>query len=140
MPSKSNYKVKFSESQKAVTLKEINGFPGYKISSDGKVYSYMYKTYKWKYDYDKDPIEVKQQTNKQGYRTVMLRGKPLRINRVVCLHFNGEPEIKLEASHINGNKLDNRAENLCWETHLENNRRKILHGTTNKGIKLKRRK
>ena len=35
----------------------------------------------------------------------------------------------MEASHINGNRADNRVDNLCWETHSENCKRQNVHGT-----------
>lgn len=42
-----------------------------------------------------------------------------------------------DASHLNGNKLDNRPENLVWETRSDNIRRKLQHGTLVHGEKHK---
>jgi hypothetical protein len=42
---------------------------------------------------------------------------------------------KCEALHINGNKLDNRLENLRWGTRKENVADAIKHGTATIGIK-----
>lgn len=39
----------------------------------------------------------------------------------------------MEVSHINGDRRDNRAENLVYETHRENLARRIEHGTDNCG-------
>lgn len=36
-------------------------------------------------------------------------------------------------THCNGNSIDNRASNLAWKTHSENEADKIAHGTSNRG-------
>jgi hypothetical protein len=47
----------------------------------------------------------------------------IRVHRLVLLAFKGFPRPELECNHINGNKLDNRPENLEWVTASEN----VLH-------------
>ena len=62
-----------------------------------------------------------------------IRRERAYVHLLVLETFHGpKPESK-EGSHLNGNELDNRAENLCWETHQENNLRKREHGTSGKG-------
>ena len=67
--------------------------------------------------------------NKYGYHSVSLKvgGKfhPYRVNRLVALAFIPNPDNKPEVNHINGNKTDNRIENLEWVTSRENQ----LHAT-----------
>ena len=63
--------------------------------------------------------------NNQGYmQTTLLcidgKRRTFKIHRVIAYMFIPNPENKLEIDHINGNKLDNRVENLRWATSKEN--------------------
>ena len=60
-----------------------------------------------------------------GYKAVTLwkDGKPYQrwlVHRLVATAFIPNPDNKPYVDHINGNKLDNRAENLRWATQKEN--------------------
>ncbi|WP_390623416.1 NUMOD4 domain-containing protein [Subtercola endophyticus] len=71
--------------------------------------------------------------NSQGYLIVDLwsgnRPTTHRVNRLVLRAFQGEPIDGAEACHNNGDRLDNRLNNLRWDTRLENMRDIRRHGT-----------
>ena len=46
--------------------------------------------------------------------------KTLLVARLVAAAWFGEPAEGMTVNHINGDQLDNRAENLEWVTHAEN--------------------
>lgn len=80
-------------------------------------------------------------TNPRGYRDVVLlryadgvrSQKTLRVHRLVLLAFRGPPPAGYEASHLNGDRLDNRLRNLRWEDRKSNHARKREHGTQQLG-------
>lgn len=117
--------------------KWVPGYEGhYAVSNQGRVRSH------------KDQTEVtgatvmpqrvlKQRLNSNGRPCVNLHmdgeKKTHRVHRLVLEAFTGPPPSGMEASHLNGDPTDNRFENLMWETHAENERRKEGHGILNSG-------
>jgi hypothetical protein len=59
--------------------------------------------------------------------------KPCYVHRAVLLAFVGEPGDGEEACHQNGDKQDNRLENLRWDSRKANHADKFLHGTAQIG-------
>jgi hypothetical protein len=56
--------------------------------------------------------------------------RKLRYAHAIVLEtFVGERPAGMTSSHLNGNRADNRVENLAWEAHADNMRRKVSHGT-----------
>jgi len=113
----------------------IEGFPNYFISANGIVYSVMQKTKAFLHG-GMYPVLPKE--HNRGYWEVGLFGtnddgdrirKWIRVHRLVAEAFIPKPlptydtdgnEIPLEVNHRNGNKKDNRVENLEWMTRSEN--------------------
>lgn len=67
--------------------------------------------------------------NQNGYQHIVLSkdgvAKDFRVHRLVAEHFIENKEHKRDVNHKNGIKTDNRAANLEWLTHSENELHKI---------------
>lgn len=67
---------------------------------------------------------VQKKTERTGYWRVSISvdGKKIcfSTHRAVCSAFHAEVEGKNIVRHLDGNKDNNRANNLCWGTHAEN--------------------
>lgn len=85
----------------------------YQVSSFGNV-----RTIK------KGEAEMSQQENMNGYMTVHLRNKGVErramVHRLVAEAFIPNPNGFRDVNHKNGDKSDNRVENLEWTSHADN--------------------
>ena len=66
-----------------------------------------------------------------GYHYVRLGqdGPQSSVHRFVCIAFHGLPPVGKEVAHLDGDGLNNAADNLAWVTHSENEKHKQAHGT-----------
>ena len=111
--------------------KAIEGYTDYQISNYGKVKS-LNRIKKYKNGYGLHRIKkkiLKLIKNPDGYLVVNLFNncliKQFKVHRLVALTFLSNPELKPEVNHIDGNKENNRIDNLEWNTFSEN--RKHAH-------------
>ena len=103
------------------------GFPDYEVSSLGEVRRRTASTYPAGYT-------LKGDRTRNGYRRVQMMRDGIthrvHVNRLVAEAFHGAPPSdQHQAAHLNGQRSDDRAENLAWKTPSENHADKIVHGT-----------
>lgn len=74
----------------------------------------------------------------KGYRQVALhldgRLRSKRVHRLVCEAAWGPCPEGMECRHLNGDRADNRAENLAWGLPADNYRDQIEHGRAARGL------
>lgn len=108
----------------------IPGFDGYEASNQGRVRSVertvltrngQNRTYRGHV--------LSPSVNVNGYLKLGLKGRTYRVHRLVALAFLGEPGPGMDACHNDGNRLNNRASNLRWDTRSANLFDRNKHGT-----------
>jgi DNA-binding XRE family transcriptional regulator len=95
----------------------------YEVSSFGRVRSLL----------GVSPRILKPAWAGKGYATVGLLGKQHYVHHLVLRAFSGPRPKGQEASHLDGNRDNNRADNLAWMTRADNHALKKEHGTSQEG-------
>ena len=94
--------------------KTVKGFDMYQVSTEGKVISH----------YGEKPKYLKPAVDAIGYNHVRLYkedgAKLFKLHRLVAEHFLENPKKLRTINHKNGDKTDNRVENLEWLSHSDN--------------------
>ena len=83
-----------------------------------------------------DGKKKKISSHHSGYKRVNIKGKHFSIHRLVAEKYLTNPEMKEQVNHINGNKGDNRVENLEWVSRSENQK----HAYQTLGVKARTQK
>jgi hypothetical protein len=133
-----------SEVQTTVEYRDIPGFPGYRVGSDGSVWSCrtiiglgpgkgskaVFST-KWK--------RLRVLVNRKSRRcSVQIRrgqdSTRVSVHRMVLEAFVGPCPKNMECCHFpDDDPTNNNLKNLRWDTHKSNVKDKDFHGTHNKG-------
>lgn len=108
--------------------------PGYEITRSGSVFS---TSTNWR---GLGAREMSQDLNDDGYPSVriLVNGKRKRyaVHKLVAItHLGPKPTPRHEVRHLDGDKLNARAENLAWGTPKENADDREVHGKTSRGIR-----
>ena len=111
------------------TVRDVPGFPGYRVSDLGIVYSELSArgpTGRWR--------AMTPRRDAKGYVGIVLCGparkrRSVRVHRLVAELFLPNPDALPCVRHLNGDPQDNRATNLAWGTYLDNEHDKHAHGT-----------
>lgn len=122
---------RMTEEWKPVPIPEFDEF--YEVSSLGRVQSLSRQTRR---HYIHGRV-LKPGRHGKGYMNVVLSIDGVRaqrlVHQLVLGAFVGPPEPDQEIRHLNGDRADNRRENLAWGTSSENEADKVLHGTSSRG-------
>ena len=113
--------------------KDIEGYEGlYKVSNLGNVKSLDRMVERFNNKVVIKGIMLVQSLDHRGYPLVNLhrdgKGKTTRVHRIVAQNFIDNPLNNKTVNHKNGNKLDNRVENLEWMTYKENSQHSFRTG------------
>lgn len=104
--------------------KPVVGMPQYQVDKDGRIYGHQGELSQWLSD--------------SGYLKVGLydkgKRKRLRVHRLVANAFIPNDDRKKYVNHKNGDKQDNRVENLEWVTREENDAHAQANGFKSKGL------
>lgn len=104
--------------------KPIPGFTGYDISDQGRVRSYYMRGGGNRWCISEEPQRILRPLNNRYLKVNLISdsGLPtmMNIHQVVALVFIGEPPEGMEVCHNDGNKHNNRIDNLRYDTHTNN--------------------
>ena len=118
--------------------KDIEGYEGYQVSNTGKV-----KSTRKKFGKQEQETILKAKVIWTGYQRIgLVKDKKCRqfyIHRLVAQAFIPNPENKPIINHKNGDRTDNRVENLEWCTHAENSQasREVTSSDRYNSVKVK---
>lgn len=120
----------------------IPGFAGYEASSLGRIRSVdrvIRAPTRWGTLSDKRLRGriIRPAPGSGGYRRFVAAGQvDVQVNRAVAIAFHGlPPSERHEAAHLDGDKTNNRPDNLVWATPRQNASHMLVHDTRLRGEK-----
>lgn len=122
------------QSTAAVEFRSIEGFPGYRVGSDGSVWSCHIKGSRGRLSETWRRLKPGRRLS-GWYPTVALCPGRIsyELHRLVLMAFVGPCPPGMVARHLDGNPGNNDISNLCWGTRKENSADAIRHGTIARG-------
>jgi hypothetical protein len=110
--------------------------PGYWVSNDGRVWSTrplngQGPLLPWEQRREMKPIVQHNQ-----YRTVVIDRKTVAVHALVLTAFVGPRPAGKQCRHLDGDKSNNRRDNLIWGTCVEQSEDRAKHGTKLVGSKI----
>lgn len=122
-----------AEGQFTVEYRELPGHVGYRVGSDGSVWSCLKRGSPSRRSVGVWRL-MKTQKHPTGYLTIGLAGKVrARVHRLILLAFVGPCPPGMECRHADGNPANNLLSNLSWGTPSQNTADQIKHGTKPRG-------
>lgn len=123
--------------------KNINNFSKYQISNLGNVKSkgrYTKVGIKNQEKCFRKERMIKFHINKKGYKQVTLyddnnKPKTMRIHKLVALSFIQNPNNLPQINHKDGNKLNNKTDNLEWISNYDNIQHAIKNNLINQELR-----
>lgn len=74
--------------------------------------------------------------NGRGYLKIKVNyGRDAYVHRLVCEAYHGSCPPGKQCRHLDGDRANNKPNNLVWATKAENEVDKIIHGTLQEGVK-----
>jgi hypothetical protein len=74
------------------------------------------------------PVEIKTYLGSTGYLMANCHDTPHKLHRILAITFIANPDNKPVVAHRDGDKLNNKLDNLYWATVQENNDDTLRHG------------
>lgn len=119
-----------------IEYRDIPGFPGYRAGSDGSIWSCHNNRHGISNNWKKLKQSIVTYGVVKYYYVSVSDGKEIKnrkSHRLIMLAFHGEPQDGEQVRHLDGDGLNNSLSNLTYGTRQENERDKVLHGTSNRG-------
>lgn len=105
---------------------EMIDYPNHRVSTVGSVWSLRKGKWRRQKPTDDGTRMLVNLSNENGQKT-------FSVHRLVLIAFVGLCPEGMEACHNDGNYMNNCLHNLRWDTHRNNERDKVAHGTSNRG-------
>jgi hypothetical protein len=118
-----------SQGNSTVTYRVLPDDPGYRVGTDGSVWSCLARRGTCAYVPTEAWRRLKPSATGNGYLAVCLRGRWWAVHRLILETFIGLRPDGMECCHADGNRANNALANLRWDTPQANAADAIRHGT-----------